>query len=95
MISLDAEKGRAYAGTAELPLTSTEFRLLTVLLGRDGQILRREQLLGYLWDSRGEYIDDNTLSVHIRHLREKLAAAGSTAVIVTVRGLGYRMEMKS
>ena len=93
-IWVDTEKGRAYAGTAELSLTSTEYRLLSMLLGHAGQILQREQLLGYLWDSRGEYIDDNTLSVHIRHLREKLSASGSTAVIETVRGLGYRMEMK-
>lgn len=93
-IWVDTEKGRAYAGTTELSLTSTEYRLLSMLLGHAGQILQREQLLGYLWDSRGEYIDDNTLSVHIRHLREKLSASGSTAVIETVRGLGYRMEMK-
>lgn len=93
-VRLDVEKGRAYAGSSELPLTSTEYRLLSMLLGHAGQILQRAQLLESLWDSRGEYIDDNTLSVHIRHLREKLAAAGSTAAIGTVRGLGYRMERK-
>lgn len=93
-VRVNTAKGRAYAGTNELLLTSTEYRLLSILLGHAGQILQREQLLEHLWDSRGEYIDDNTLSVHIRHLREKLLAAGSTAVIETVRGLGYRMEMK-
>ncbi len=93
-VRAEPEKSRAYAGGTELPLTSTEYRLLTALLRHAGQILKRENLLESLWDSRGDYIDDNTLSVHIRHLREKLTAAGSTAVIVTVRGLGYRMEEK-
>lgn len=94
-VRLDLEKGRAYVGSAELLLTSTEYRLLSMLVSHAGRILQRGQILSSLWDCRGEYIDDNTLSVHIRHLREKLTAAGSTAVIVTVRGLGYRMEMKS
>lgn len=91
-VHAEPEKGCAYCGSTELPLTSTEYRLLLTLLCHAGQILQRTQLLESLWDNRGEYIDNNTLSVHIRHLREKLDAAGSMAVIVTVRGLGYRME---
>jgi DNA-binding response OmpR family regulator len=92
-VRLDAQQNRAYIGQEELQLTVTEFRLLTLLVFHMGQIMTRKQLLDQLWDNRGDFIDDNTLSVHTRHLREKLDTAGSTAVISTIRGLGYRLEV--
>jgi len=92
-VRLDAQQNRAYIGQEELQLTVTEFRLLTLLVYHMGQIMTRKQLLDQLWDNRGDFIDDNTLSVHTRHLREKLDTAGSTAVISTIRGLGYRLEV--
>ena len=91
-LTVNLEQSKAYAGKAELFLTATELRLFTFLLRHSGQTLTRTQILNHLWDNRGEYIDDNTLSVHIRHLREKLESAGGTASIVTVRGIGYRLE---
>jgi DNA-binding response OmpR family regulator len=91
-VVLNLEQGRAFAGDEELPLTATELRLLGLFLRHAGQALTRGQLLGRLWDNKGEFIDDNTLSVHVRHLREKLDAAGSTVEIVTLRGIGYRLE---
>jgi DNA-binding response OmpR family regulator len=94
-VRLDVRRGRAYVGQEELFLTATEYRLLLILVSHMGRILKRQQILDSLWDGKGEYIDDNTLSVHIRHLREKLTAAGSTASVGTVRGLGYRLEAKS
>jgi len=94
-VRLDAQRSRACIGQEELQLTSTEFRLLVLLATHTGQIMTRKQLLDLLWDNRGDFIDDNTLSVHIRHLREKLDAAGSTAVISTIRGLGYRLEVRT
>ena len=69
-------------------LTPTEFQILSVLLRNRGIIVTRAQLLDRVWDSDGNYIDDNTLSVHISRLREKIGAAA----IVTVRGVGYRWE---
>lgn len=94
-VRLDARRGRAFVGKEELTLTATEYRLLLLFVSNVGQILKRGQLLDELWDGKGEYVDDNTLSVHVRHLREKLTAAGSTAAVGTVRGLGYRMEVQS
>lgn len=91
-LSIDPERSRACVGGKELPLTATEFRLLSILVAHTGQIMTRQQLLDILWDGRGEFVDDNTLSVHIRHLREKTEAALCTAKIHTVRGLGYRLE---
>ncbi|MCM1579307.1 MAG: response regulator transcription factor [Ruminococcus sp.] len=69
-------------------LTAIENRLLRFLRMNKGQTLTRTQILDRLWDNKGEFVDDNTLSVHISRLREKVGADR----IVTVRGVGYRWE---
>lgn len=69
-------------------LTAIESRLLHFLRANKGQTLTRLQILNRLWDNKGEFVDDNTLSVHISRLREKVGAEK----IVTVRGVGYRWE---
>ncbi|MBQ6268485.1 MAG: response regulator transcription factor [Clostridia bacterium] len=69
-------------------LTPTEFQILAALLRSAGMIVPRETLLHRIWDCGGEFIEDNTLSVHVSRLREKIGAAH----IVTVRGVGYRWE---
>ncbi|MDE7294626.1 MAG: response regulator transcription factor [Oscillospiraceae bacterium] len=69
-------------------LTAIESRLLRFLRANKGQTLTRLQILNKLWDNKGEFVDDNTLSVHISRLREKVGAEK----IVTVRGVGYRWE---
>ncbi len=69
-------------------LTPTEFQILSALIKNNGIILTRTALLEKIWDSDGNFIDDNTLSVHISRLREKIGAKH----IVTVRGAGYRWE---
>ncbi|ADU27393.1 response regulator transcription factor [Ethanoligenens harbinense] len=91
-VRLDDAQGRAFAAEQDLRLTLTEYRLLSLLTRNAGLILKRGQLLDALWDGKGDFVDDNTLSVHIRHLREKLSTAGSGVSIRTVRGLGYRLE---
>lgn len=69
-------------------LTPTEFQILRCLLQNSGVIVTRDTLLRRIWDDGGNFIDDNTLSVHISRLREKIGAFH----IVTVRGVGYRWE---
>ena len=69
-------------------LTPTEFQLLSALVRHEGQILTRGQLLQHVWDDGGEYIDDNTLSVHISRLRDKIGGRQ----IRTVRGVGYQWQ---
>ncbi len=71
-----------------LYITPTEFQILTTLLRNAGIIVTRSVLLENIWDSDGSFIDDNTLSVHISRLREKIGAEH----ISTVRGIGYRWE---
>ena len=69
-------------------VTPTEFQILSLLLSAKGNTVTRAMLLEKIWDADGNFIDDNTLSVHISRLREKIGAAH----IITVRGFGYRWE---
>lgn len=69
-------------------LTPTEYHILCILLRNRGIIVTRDSLLQGIWDCEGAYVDDNTLSVHISRLREKIGVSN----IKTVRGVGYRWE---
>lgn len=71
-------------------VTKTEFQILSMLIRNNGIIVTRGVLLKSIWDDNGDFIDDNTLSVHISRLREKIG----TAHIKTIRGVGYRWEDK-
>lgn len=71
-------------------VTKTEFQILSILICNNGIIVTRSMLLQSIWDDNGDFIDDNTLSVHISRLREKIGAEH----IKTVRGVGYRWEDK-
>ena len=80
-------------GEKELFLSALEYRLLLILLQNKGQILTRNQLLEEIWDASGEYINDNTLSVYMKRLREKIEKnPQSPRLLHTIRGIGYRME---
>lgn len=84
------EGGRAYRAGEALELTATELRLLACFLRNRGQVVTREQLLAALWDEDANFVDDNTLSVYIRRLREKVERDPSAPQhLRTVRGLGY------
>ncbi|WP_420170098.1 response regulator transcription factor [Kosmotoga olearia] len=90
-IRLDIVNQKLMVEDAEQHLTPVEFRLLFALMDNAGRILTRDQLLGYVWNTESDFVDDNTLSVHIRKLREKIEDDPSKPEhILTVRGLGYR-----
>ena len=84
-IRLDKTRLQAFREGTDLLLTLTEFKLLSRLLS-ERSILTRGALLEELWDTDSRFIDDNTLSVHISRLREKVGAGH----IKTVRGVGYQ-----
>ena len=86
-LRLDPERMSAAWNGAPLNLTPTEFRLLSVIVRQRG-IAPRALLLDVLWDCDGRFVDDNTLSVHVSRLREKIGPEH----IQTVRGLGYRWK---
>lgn len=88
-IRLDKQRMQVYAGDKNIILTSLEYRLLLMLMENKGCILSRNRILEKIWDIEGNFVNDNTLTVAIKRLREKL---GQAAGITTVRRIGYRME---
>ncbi|MBS7525584.1 response regulator transcription factor [Fusibacter paucivorans] len=76
-----------------LNLTAAEYRLLVLFLRHTGQVLTRQKILEALWDHAGDFVDDNTLSVYVRRLREKVELNPSKPErLVTVRGFGYQWQ---
>lgn len=95
-IRADLIEHRLFKDGREIILTPTEFRLLSTFLQNPMKNLGRDQILSRLWDIDGEFIDDSTLSVYIRRLREKLEDDPSRPqYLVTVRGVGYRWNQGS
>nr|MCR5174704.1 response regulator transcription factor [Oscillospiraceae bacterium] len=92
-LRVDTAKGTVTRGDRQIWLSALEYRLFMFFLNHRGQILTREQLLDEIWDSAGEYVSDNTLTVYIKRLREKLEKDPQDPhLILTVRGIGYRLE---
>ncbi|MDR0248147.1 MAG: response regulator transcription factor [Oscillospiraceae bacterium] len=88
-VTVDTAAGKAYINGAPLELTALEYRLLLLFVSNRGQTLTRGQILDRVWDAAGNYVEDNTLTVYIKRLREKL---GGALNIETARGLGYRVD---
>ncbi len=88
-IRLNKEKMQVLLGGREITLTALEYRMLLILMENKGRTLPRSLILEKLWDSEGNFVNDNTLTVTVKRLREKL---DHTRCITTVRGIGYRME---
>lgn len=86
-LEIDQTRMQVKQGGDILPLTLTEYKVLVTLMQKGG-VVTRDQLLGVLWDDGAKFVDDNTLSVHISRLREKIAGTH----IRTVRGVGYQWE---
>jgi DNA-binding response OmpR family regulator len=92
-VSVDTEKGVVTKNGREIPLSALEYRLLTVFLNNRGRLLSRSRLLEEIWDAAGDFVNDNTLTVYIKRLREKIEDDPQDPTIIrTVRGLGYRVE---
>lgn len=88
-VVIHLKKNVATAQGKPLELTALEYRLLLLFAANPGQTLTRNQILDHLWDGAGDFVEDNTLTVCIKRLRQKLGAA---ADIETVRGVGYRVD---
>lgn len=89
-IRIHTADAKVYKENTEIILTALEYRLLLILANHQGQVLTRNQLLEGIWDVSGDFVNDNTLTVYIKRLREKLEDNPQTPVIIrTIRGLGY------
>lgn len=95
-LTIDLTASRVTLNGTPIELTKAEYRLLTLLVRNADQIVTREIILNELWDTAGDFVDDNTLSVYVRRLREKIETDPShPKCLTTVRGFGYRWEENS
>lgn len=95
-LAIELLSGHATFHGKSLELTNAEYRLLCLLVRNAGQVVTRNIILDELWDSAGDFVDDNTLSVYIRRLREKLEDDPSHPKhLITVRGFGYQWKEAS
>jgi DNA-binding response OmpR family regulator len=87
-------ENRVWKDNREIELTASEYRLLCLLMQHPNSILTRGTILARLWDHNGNFIDDNTLSVYVRRLREKIEDDPDNPLfLLTARGLGYRWNV--
>lgn len=92
-LMIDTNKGTVARNGQDVYLSALEYRLLLVFLNNRGQVLTRDKLLEEIWDCAGDYVGDNTLTVYIKRLREKIEADPQNPTLIkTVRGLGYKLE---
>ena len=92
-LRVDADKAVVTKNGAEVPLSALEYRILLVFLSNRGRVLTRARLLEEIWDVAGDFVNDNTLTVYIKRLREKLEDdPQQPRLFKTVRGIGYRMD---
>ncbi len=90
-ISIHTLEARVYKNNEEVFLTSVEYKLLLILIQNKNVVLSRSQILEKLWDVSYDFVNDNTLTVYIKRLREKIEDDSSNPdKIITVRGLGYK-----
>lgn len=92
-VTVDAEKGIITKNGTEIRLSALEYRLLLTFINNRGKVMTRSALLEHIWDAAGDFVNDNTLTVYIKRLRDKLEDdPQSPALILTVRNLGYKLS---
>lgn len=87
-IKIDTNMAKVYKDNEEIIFTSLEYKILLMLFTNQNKLITREELLDKIWDIAGNFVNDNTLTVYIKRIREKL---DDESIIKTVRGLGYRI----
>ena len=87
-IKIDMNQAKVYKGEQEIIFTSLEYRIVLMLFSNVNKLITRDELLEKIWDIAGNFVNDNTLTVYIMRIREKLEDEN---IIKTVRGLGYRV----
>lgn len=90
LYSLDTGSCKLFKNKAEIPVSTTEFRMLRLFMTNEGQVLSKEQILAAIWDNRGSFVDENALSVNISRLRAKIEDdPRNPKTIKTIHGMGY------
>lgn len=89
-INVNTNEAKVYKNGAEIILTAMEYKLLLIFINNSGKVLSRQRLLEDIWDVAGDFVNDNTLTVYIKRLRDKIEEdPAKPQIIKTVRGLGY------
>lgn len=92
-IKINTNEAKVYKNGAEIVLTAMEYRLLLIFINNRGKVLSRQSLLEDIWDVAGDFVNDNTLTVYIKRLRDKIEEdPAKPQIIKTVRGLGYILD---
>lgn len=92
-VKVNTDKGIVMRGNTEISLSALEYRLLLFFINNRGLLLTRTKLLDEIWDVAGDFVNDNTLTVYIKRIREKIEIDPKKPTIIkTVRGLGYRVD---
>ena len=92
-LTVNTNEAKVYKNNNEIVLTAMEYKLLLIMLNNRGKVLSRNQLLENIWDIDGDFVEDNTLTVYIKRLRDKIEEDPAQPVYIkTVRGLGYVIE---
>lgn len=87
-VKINIDMAKVYKNEQEIIFTGLEYKILLMLFSNQNKLITREQLLDKIWDIAGNFVNDNTLTVYIKRIRQKL---GDESIIKTVRGLGYRV----
>ena len=88
-ITIDQNRHAVFCHSVEIPLSAAEYELLLYLMRNKGKTVAREKILEQVWDVNGSYVNNNTLTVPMKRLRDKLS---QPPCLKTVRSVGYRME---
>ena len=92
-IKVNTNEAKIYKNGAEIILTAMEYKLLLIFINNRGKVLSRQRLLEDIWDVAGDFVNDNTLTVYIKRLRDKIEEdPAKPQIIKTVRGLGYIID---
>lgn len=92
-IKVNTNEAKIYKNGTEVILTAVEYRLLLIFINNSGKVLSRQSLLEDIWDVGGDFVNDNTLTVYIKRLRDKIEEdPAKPQIIKTVRGLGYILD---
>ncbi len=92
-VKINTNEAKVYKNNREIVLTAMEYRLLLNFINNRGKVLSRQSLLEDIWDVGGDFVNDNTLTVYIKRLRDKIEEdPAKPQIIKTVRGLGYILD---
>lgn len=90
-IKIDTSSAKVYKDEKEVFLTALEYKILLIFVSNPNKVFTRESILSNIWDVSGDFVNDNTLTVYIKRIREKLEDVKNPKIIVTVRNIGYKL----